>query len=100
MSINVLKHDQQVAHYRKIKEDNDGRNEAVKIAVLCEGRLFSQGIKNVYGIKAVHYYLMQKFHWPMTILKEMSVDDMILSLSEELSEANELPLAAKDVVGH
>lgn len=42
------------------------------------------GYKSVYGIDAVHYYLMQKHNWLPSVIKSMSKEDLRFCLEEEM----------------
>jgi hypothetical protein len=39
--------------------------------------------ERVSGLEAVHYYLMQKYHWPPKRIRSMKVDDLWFCLKEE-----------------
>jgi hypothetical protein len=39
--------------------------------------------ERVSGLEAVHYYLMQKHHWPPKRIRAMKVDDLYFCLKEE-----------------
>ncbi|MCK4814916.1 hypothetical protein KA005_04025 [bacterium] len=43
-----------------------------------------EGYKSVYGIEAIHFYLVHKFHWLPSQVKSMTKDDIRLVLSEEM----------------
>ena len=42
------------------------------------------GYKEVTGIEAIHYYLIQKHNWTPQCLRDMPLEDLQLALSEEM----------------
>ena len=53
----------------------------------------TKGWKAMDGIEAVHYYLIQKYHWLPRDVRSMTYDEMRLALHEELQDWT-LPKAA------
>lgn len=53
----------------------------------------TEGWKAIDGIEAVHYYLIQKYHWLPRDVRSMTHEEMRLALHEELQDWT-LPKAA------
>lgn len=52
-----------------------------------------KGWKDIDGMEAVHYYLIQKYHWLPRDVRAMTPDDIRLALHEEM-QGWTLPKAA------
>jgi len=42
-----------------------------------------EGYKTLEGIEALHYYLVQKYHWLPSQVKALNIDDLEFLFSEE-----------------
>ena len=43
-----------------------------------------QGYKKLSGMDAIHFYLIEKYHWLPAQVKSLNYDDLSLLLSEEM----------------
>jgi hypothetical protein len=43
-----------------------------------------EGYKSLNGIEAVHYYLVQKYHWLPATVRSMNFEDLDFLLKEEM----------------
>lgn len=53
-----------------------------------------QGYKEHRGMDTIHFYLLQKFSWPLSHVRGMSADDIRFILAEEMHGWT-LPKAAR-----
>ncbi|KJY81309.1 hypothetical protein TW74_02755 [Vibrio nigripulchritudo] len=44
-----------------------------------------EGYKENDGLEAIHFYVVNKFHWLPSVVQSMSHDDLRFVLSEEMS---------------
>ena len=55
-----------------------------------------EGYKELDGMKAIYFYLVQKYHWMPKDVRSMSVDDIRFVLSEEMVDWTAPPEARID----
>jgi len=56
----------------------------VALEIFGDGLAKKHKWKDLDGLPAIHYYLMQKHHWTPSQLRDMSHDDLRFALHEEL----------------
>lgn len=74
-------------HYRSVKKLMEAESRyKYMLDVFGDTIAEREGYKNLYGMDAVHFYLIHKFHWLPSVVRSMSADDLRLVLAEEMSD--------------
>ena len=57
---------------------------AYHLAVFGDALAEREGYKEHRGMDAIHYYLVQKYSWPLSQVRGMSIQDTLFLLEEEM----------------
>jgi hypothetical protein len=72
--------------YKILKNLHSAQGDlAYMLAVFGDHLAEREKYKDNGGIDAVHFYLVQKFSWPVSQVRGMSYEDLRFVLSEEMS---------------
>jgi hypothetical protein len=58
---------------------------AYMLAVFGDTLAEREGYKDLQGMDAIHFYVVQKFKWPPAQVRAMSAQDLRFVLTEEMS---------------
>jgi len=73
-------------NYQKLKFYYDSKSKIYHVLELFGDEIASrEKYKELAGMNAIHFYLIQKYRWLPSQVKSMSRDDILLVLSQEIS---------------